>query len=78
MSQNDRGNLYKSLSLCISIQVILIENQQTERDLVNRALGTIKDFYQPKGSNINKDLPMILMAFNKYNSLYIDQDKKGY
>ena len=78
MSWDDRGNLHKNLPLCISVHIILIENRQIERDLVNRALGTIKDFYQFKDTNINKDLPTILMAFNKYNSLYINQDKKGH
>ena len=71
-SWDNGGNLYKNLPLCISICIMLIENQQIERDLVNRALGTIKDFHWPKGTNINKDLPIILIAFNKYNSPYIN------
>ena len=76
-SWDDGGNLHKSLPLCIGARVMLTENRWTERGLVNGALGTIKDFHWPEGADIDKDLPTILVAFDKYDGPCIDQDEKG-
>ena len=67
-STKEGANLHVELPLCIRARIILVENLQTERGLVNGTLGSIHDFMWEDGANWQKDPPLaILVKFNNYD-----------
>jgi ATP-dependent DNA helicase PIF1 len=71
------GNLHKSLPLCLGARVMLTENSWTERGLVNGALGTIKGFHWQEGTDIERSVPTILIAFDNYDGPLLEDFEGG-
>ena len=69
-SDKEANNLLTELLVCISAQVMLTTNLQTEKRLVNGSIRTITDILQ----NISQDLSvsmlsLLLVRFNEYSGL---------
>ena len=71
------GNLHKSLPLCLGARVMLTENSWTERGLVNGALGTVKGFHWQEGTDIERSIPTILVAFDNYDRPLLEDFEGG-
>ena len=68
VSIEDVDNLPTELLVCISAQVILTANLQTEKGLVNRLIGTIEDILQGTGQDLSISIPSaLLVCFSEYS-----------